>query len=136
MTRLTYATAGLLALYRAVAPLVSNMPNPHPWTGIAFWISAISLILAEMSPAHRTKHVWAFMGSLLVVSVYVYGLFVLPLARKLGYIHMTAHLVIAKPNSFDRCRIFVDRPIRVLLLVFAIFALRLSGRALRRSKDD
>jgi hypothetical protein len=136
MTRLIYTTAGVLALYRAVAPLLSNMPNPHPWIGIVFWISAISLILAGMSLAHRTKHVWAFMGSLLVVSVYVYGLFVLPIARKLGYIHVTAHLVLAKPNSFDRWRVVVDRPIWVLLLVFASFALWLSGRALWSSNHD
>lgn len=136
MTRLTYITAGLLALYRAVAPLVSNMPNPHPWIGIVFWISAISLILAGVSLAHGTKHVWAFIGSLLVVSVYVYGLFVLPLARKVGCVHVTARLVLARPNSFDRWRVVVDRPIWVLLLVFTSFALWLSGRALRSSTDD
>jgi hypothetical protein len=136
MTRLIYTTAGVLALYRAVAPLLSNMPNPHPWIGIVFWISAISLILAGMSLAHETKHVWAFMGSLLVVSVYVYGLVVLPLARKLGYIHVTAHLEFVKPNAFDRWRVVVDRPIWLLLLVFTSFALWLAGRALRRSKDD
>jgi hypothetical protein len=99
MTRLIYTIAGVLALYRAAVPLISNLPNPHPWIGILFWISAISLLLAGAGLTNHANHIWAFVGSLLIMAVYVYGVFLLPLARKLGYVHVAAHLALIQETG-------------------------------------
>jgi Ca2+/Na+ antiporter len=135
MTRLIYIIAGVLALYRATVPLISNLPNTHPGIGILFWISAISLFLAAAALANRASHIWAFVGSFLVVVVYVYGIFLLPLARKLGYAHAAAHLSLVQENWVDRWRLVLDRPVWILLLVFGCIGLWLSARALRSSRS-
>lgn len=133
MTRLIYTVAGLLALYRAAAPLISG-PSQYPWIGVVFWIGAISLLFAGLSDAQNAKDIWALVGSSLVVAVYFYGLFLLPLARKLGYVHFRTRLEIHQANWFERWRSLLDRPVWVLLLIFSIVALWVSVRAVRMSK--
>jgi hypothetical protein len=133
MTRLVYTITGLLALYRAAAPLISA-PSPHPQIGVLFWTAAISLLLAGLGGTQKGKDIWALVGSSLVVAVYVYGLFLLPLARKLGYVPFRAQLEFHQANWFDRWRPLLDTPVWALLLIFSIVALCVSLAAVRKSR--
>lgn len=133
MIRLVYTITGLLALYRAAAPLISN-PNSHSQVGVLFWIAAISLLLAGLGGTQKGKDIWALVGSSLVVAVYVCALFPLPLARKLGYVHVRARLEFHQANWFDRWRPLLDRPVWILLLIFSIVVLCVSVGAVRKSR--
>jgi O-antigen ligase len=125
--RIAYLISGVLALYIAAAPVLSHLPNARPlWIGVVLWVGATCLVFATITIPGKWREVAAIVGSGLILAVFCYDTLIFPVARKLGYVHITYRLVALQTTWFDRWRLFLDRPLWLMLMVSSIASLTIS----------
>jgi O-antigen ligase len=129
--RIAYLISGVSALYVAAAPVLSHMPNGRPlWIGVVLWMGATCLVFATITIPGRWREVAAIVGSGLILAVFCYDTLIFPVARKLGYVHTTYRLVALQTTWFDRWRLFLDRPLWLMLMVSSLASLCISTLSL------
>jgi hypothetical protein len=126
--RFCYLIAGLCALYRAVAPLLSNFPRS--WLTLVYWVCALLLLAAVLLAPGKRGNTLAMTGSACLTAFLVYGIAQL-VAFRLGFIHGSVRVMSFQANAFDLLRPMLDMPVITLLLVFSLASLWVSVSSLR-----
>ena len=130
--RLVSGSAGVCALYLALAPLLSGIPSARPlWMHVLLWTSAVCLLGAASLHA-KLSILFARLGSALVFLAFAGSWLAYTLAR-MGYLQVHVRLIAVRENWFEHWRLLLDVPLRALLLVLSVACFVL---ALRRRHDS
>src|ERR1700736_2942881 len=128
LSRVIYLLAGISALYMALVPMLSDIPNLRPaWFTVSIWLGAIFLILASLHRIQSRASRLAVIGSCFIVALYGCQA-IMPLLIRLGYYRVEDRLVASHQSAFDRWRFILDRPVFYILFLSAFASLFISVR--------
>jgi hypothetical protein len=134
LSRFFYLIAGSCAVYVALAPFFSSWHGSPSLFTLAYWICAIFLFIAATLTPSKYSATLAFIGSAYLTMRLGFRL-TRCVARKLGFIHASAHAVAFPPTAFDRVHHTLKMPIAITLLISSLASLVISLLIMRRLRE-